>query len=617
MMRPDSTTMDTAPRLRSWRSLPWLAALLMTCGAPAAFAQQQAEVDPPARVAHVSDRQGSVVFAPEGEDEWTELPQNRPLTTGDRLWTDSGARAEVHLGSATLHVDGESHVGVSALDDRAAQFILMQGTVNARVRELAGGENFEIDTPHLALRASQPGDYRVEVDPAGGATHVFVRSGLASVFGEGGQSVNVGAGQQASFAGRALAAVQSPPWRQDDFSQWAAQRNSAEDQSIAARHVPRGVVGYQQLDAHGTWSQDASLGAVWYPNVTVADWAPYRHGHWNWVDPWGWTWIDDAPWGFAPFHYGRWAMVESRWAWVPGRLAHRPVYAPALVAFMGGDGVNLGLGSGPGIGWFPLAPGEPWYPSFRSTPRYLGFVNFNINLGRYPRHFDGHRHRRHQHAVTVVREDDFRRGRNVREGWRRMPPSAFNQVRPGVVPARPDFRDRRGDRDNRDNRFVQRMQRQPPNAGGDRGATFRHVLPAQREQRRDDDGQRWQRERERERERDARQQRDRFDRDNAVREQARAQREQQQLQREAQREAREQQREARQERRRDERMGQPFQRSQPQMQRPRQEAAPIGQRPERAERGERGGRGGDRGMDRGGRGQRGDDGPGRGRGGRD
>jgi hypothetical protein len=46
-------------------------------------------------------------------------------------------------------------------------------------------------------------------------------------------------------------------------------------------------------------------------------WAPYRHGHWAHVMPWGWTWIDDALWGFVPFHYGRWAMLGGGWGWVP------------------------------------------------------------------------------------------------------------------------------------------------------------------------------------------------------------------------------------------------------------------------------------------------------------
>jgi hypothetical protein len=51
---------------------------------------------------------------------------------------------------------------------------------------------------------------------------------------------------------------------------------------------------------------------------------------WRWVMPWGWSWVDDAAWGFAPSHYGRWASIPEtdsldpsapgpeRWGWVPG-----------------------------------------------------------------------------------------------------------------------------------------------------------------------------------------------------------------------------------------------------------------------------------------------------------
>lgn len=220
--------MHTAHPRRVWRILPWLAALLLLVWtASAAFAQQQDPADPPGRVANLSYRQGSVVFAPEGEVEWTELPQNRPLTSGDRVWSDNGARAEVHLGSATLHVDGESHLGITALDDRAAQFILMQGAVNARVRELAQGENFEIGTPNLAFRATQPGDFRIDVDADGRETRVVVVSGMATVYGEGGQAVHLGAGQQATFAGRFLGQVHGAPFQGDDFARWAGERNHA------------------------------------------------------------------------------------------------------------------------------------------------------------------------------------------------------------------------------------------------------------------------------------------------------------------------------------------------------------------------------------------------------
>jgi hypothetical protein len=522
--------MHSATHRRFWRSLPWLAALLLLWTASSVFAQQEA--DPPGRVANLSYRQGGVVFAPAGEEDWTELPQNQPLTSGDRVWTDNGARAELQLGAATLHVDGESHLGVGTLDDRSAQFILLQGSVNARVRELAQGENFEIDTPNLALRASQAGDFRIDVSADGRETRVVVRSGMATVYGEGGDALHLGAGQEATFAGRYLAQVQGTPYQADAFGQWAGERNRAEDLSAAARHVPRGVVGYSQLDAYGTWGEDPNYGSVWYPQTTVVDWAPYRYGRWTWVSPWGWTWVDDAPWGFAPFHYGRWAMIGSRWAWVPGRMVARPVYSPALVVFLGGGAQTRFTG------WYPLGPGEAWWPTYRSTPHYVNHANFNINLNAYPRHYEHHLYRQRPGAVTTVRVDDFRQGRSVRSHWQPLQPGQMGQAQVGVVPPRPDRRVQQLQP------LTPRMQAAPPASvqpalpsrfwGAGRvqqqpQQQIQQALPAQVQprfiQQQEQPRVQWERER-------------------AVREQAQAQHEQQRLQREADRNARVQQWEA-------------------------------------------------------------------------
>src|SRR4051812_30846019 len=222
--------MQSVSSHRLSRLLSWLGALLLLSMAVAAAAQEAS--DPPGRVAYVSQRQGSVVFAPQGEEEWTELAANRPLTEGDRLWTDAGGRAELQLGTATLHVNSETQLGLSTLDERAAQLMLQQGTVNARVRELLQGENFEIGTPNVAFRALQPGEYRVDVDPKTQQTHVVVVTGTAAVYGEGGESIHMGAGQVATFAGRFLAQVQGPGFVNDEFARWAAERNRQEDQAI-------------------------------------------------------------------------------------------------------------------------------------------------------------------------------------------------------------------------------------------------------------------------------------------------------------------------------------------------------------------------------------------------
>lgn len=432
----------------SWRQL---LALLLCCMAGSALAQQDA--DPPGRVAFLAYHEGSVVYAPAGDDEWVDLPPNRPLTVGDRLWTDRGARAELQVGPGTLHIDSESHLGISALDEQAAQFILQQGTMSARVRDLASGENFEVDTPNVAVRAMAPGDYRVDVAIDGTQTRVTVNDGLLSVFGERGQSVQLANGQQVTFTGRQLARLRTPELRQDEFDLWAAERKRAEDESRSARYLPRGVIGYANLDRYGQWLQDPDYGPVWIPNVSVADWAPYRYGSWDWIAPWGWTWVDNAPWGFAPFHYGRWTMVGHHWAWVPGRLPARPAYAPALVVF---------LGAGPEVGWYPLAPGEAWYPTYRASPRYLVRLNANIDLGRAPRLQQPNFWRDRPDAVTVLRDEDFRRGRPVQQHWEPLRPGLLDQARVGVAPPRPLTRiERDRDRD-RTAPGAPRVQLQPP-----------------------------------------------------------------------------------------------------------------------------------------------------------
>jgi hypothetical protein len=403
---------------RAWlRRLAMLPALLLWFAAAGAWAQAQ-EVDPPGRVAALSHAEGSVVFAPEGEDEWIDLPVNRPLTRGDRVWTDRGARAQLHMGATVLHLDGEAHLAFFELDDDAAQLSLTQGSVNLRVRELAPRENMEVDTPNLAVRALQPGDYRVDVDAERGVTRVAVRSGQVIVYGENGESLRLAAGQQASFTGRDLEQVRALIAGTDAFDQWAGELNRREDQSVSARYVPRHVIGYQQLDQYGTWSQAADYGYVWYPRVTVDNWAPYRYGRWTYIRPWGWTWIDDAPWGFAPSHYGRWAMIGSRWAWVPAHLGTRPVYSPAVVAFVGGGSgvsVSINIGSGPGIGWYPLAPGEAWWPTYRTSTRYVTRVNPSIVINNVTH---VHVHRTRADAFTAMRVNDFNRGLPVRDHWR-------------------------------------------------------------------------------------------------------------------------------------------------------------------------------------------------------
>jgi hypothetical protein len=240
-----------------------------------AGAAAMAQSGPPPRVAGLTHIEGSVAFAPAGATEWSDAPARRPVVRGDRLWTDKGGRAEVQLGSAALHMDSETFVEVIALERNSLQASLKEGSVNARVRQREGGDTFEITTPQLAFRAMQPGEYRIDVDPSQGTTRIVVRSGAAMVYGAGGGALQLQAGQQMAFSGRDLRVAGQAVPRDEGFDRWAAERNRIEDQALAARHVPQAVMGHQQSG----------------PSGAMPDWTPNQHGHWEWIAPWGWTWV--------------------------------------------------------------------------------------------------------------------------------------------------------------------------------------------------------------------------------------------------------------------------------------------------------------------------------------
>jgi hypothetical protein len=354
-----------------------LRALTFVAGAALLFFSGWANADPPARVARLGYASGAVSFSPAGDTDWDRATLNRPLTNGDRLWTDAGARAEIQLGGAMIRMNSGTSVSILNLDDRIAQLQLTQGTLNVRVRRLEPGQVFEVDTPNLAFTLRQPGEYRITVDPDGNATDIIVHKGQGEVYGEGAAYV-VDARQPYRFKGTGLREYEYLDAPQlDEFDRWALDRDRRHDNSPSARYVSPDVVGYQDLDDNGSWRENPSYGRVWVPRHVATGWAPYRDGHWAWVNPWGWTWVDDAPWGFAVSHYGRWAHLAGTWCWVPGPTRTRAYYAPALVAFVGGNNFQLTASSGKvgGVAWFPLAPREVYRPAYAASRGYFEKVN--------------------------------------------------------------------------------------------------------------------------------------------------------------------------------------------------------------------------------------------------
>ncbi|HET7593605.1 MAG TPA: DUF6600 domain-containing protein, partial [Rhodanobacteraceae bacterium] len=339
---------------------------------------QNAQADPSDRVARLAYLTGDVEFAPAGENDWGSADVNRPLTTGDRLMTGDDGRAALELGDAALRINDNSAFNFLDLDDATTQVELSQGTLNLRVRRMGDGQVYEVDTPTVAFVASEPGTYRVDVAPSGNGAMVTVFEGSGTVYGENGASRPVQAGQSYRFDDSTLAnvAAQGVP-APDDFDRFCQSRDQRYTNSVSRRYVSDDVVGYDDLDQYGDWQDTSDYGQVWYPSHVAADWAPYRDGHWAWIEPWGWTWVDNEPWGYAPFHYGRWAYVRNRWGWVPGPRTVRPVYAPALVAFVGGSGfsVSVSVGGGGPVGWFPLGPRDVYVPPYRASRHYFTSIN--------------------------------------------------------------------------------------------------------------------------------------------------------------------------------------------------------------------------------------------------
>jgi hypothetical protein len=390
--------------------------LLMVAAFMAVLSAQAALwADPPIQVGRVSLISGEVSFRPGSLDDWAPATLNYPLTAGDSLWTDAGGRAEIHVGGAAIRLDSDTEFSFLNLDDQTVQVRLSQGTLNVRVRSLDPGDSFEIDTPNSSVSLLAEGSYRIDVQDSGD-TVVVVRQGETQVTA-GEDAFNVPAGQSATVSGTGSIAyylqdVSAP----DDWDAWCANRDQREDRVASVHYVSRDMIGMEDLDDHGTWLVVAGYGQVWAPAGVPLGWAPYRFGRWAWVEPWGWTWIDDAPWGFAPFHYGRWAYASRGWVWVPGTMVARPVYAPALVVFVGGN--NWSPAAGDGIGWFPLGPHEPYVPPYAVSPGYARRINVaHVSNFQSGQSYDATRatyvNRNVPQAVTVVHRDDFVQSRRT------------------------------------------------------------------------------------------------------------------------------------------------------------------------------------------------------------
>ena len=382
------------------------------------------QADPPERVGRIAVMTGPVSFHNPGDTQWSTATQNYPVSSGNSFWTEASSLAQLEVSASRIAMAGATEFDVAALDAAGLQGVATQGEVYLHLRDLAPNEVWSIQTPRGQVRLGSNGRYDIVVGTTDQPTLITVLEGAAQIDGPG-VSLQVAANQSATISGTDSFRGSVGPAQRDAF---LTERLNAERPPPApAPAIPAQVVampGGSDLIGTGSWSQAPDYGEVWYPPV-AATWVPYREGHWAYVSPWGWTWVDDASWGFAPFHYGRWLRIGDRWAWTPGEVAvaRPPVYAPALVSFIGiGAGVALGAALASGsIGWVPLGPREEFHPWYHASNNYVRQVNVS-----------------HVTNLTNIRNNSVTINNYVnRAGATSIPGAAMTASRPVQAVARP------------------------------------------------------------------------------------------------------------------------------------------------------------------------------------
>ena len=341
-------------------------------GVEAAKTTAQSSDITPARVSYIN---GEVSFWRPGAQDWTPAALNTPLAPGDLVYAGATGNVEIQIGpQAFVRATNGAQIGLDNQEPDFVQLRMTAGQAALDLRRLSAGFTVELDTPNAALTIDRTGYYRVDVgqDSTAFETH---RGGSAVVTPAGGTASPIGPEQQMVLTGAdtpqiALgAAAQLTAW-----DNWNFQRTDYLIQPASARYVSTGMYGTEALDQYGSWRTVETYGSVWVPSGVPAGWVPYSTGRWIWDPRFGWTWLDDSPWGWAPYHYGRWVFTGSYWAWTPGPVIVAPVYAPALVVFLGGATVSVGRP----LCWAPLAWGEPlipWWgrPGFVGVPSWRGW----------------------------------------------------------------------------------------------------------------------------------------------------------------------------------------------------------------------------------------------------
>lgn len=366
---------------RNKRSLPlFLALLFISAALPvSAFDDEIPEVTD--RVARISFIAGDVQIRRADTDEWEQAVLNLPIVEGDEVATSANGRFEIQFTpSKHIRVSENALVKIAVLRDEGIAVSASQGSVSVRLIDFDPELGyFEVDAPRTTVAVLRSGKYRIDAGQpdeseigvaVGDEGEARIYSSTSGFTLRSGRSARVQI--DGAFAGdweTTFAAAIG-----DDFDLWVRDREDLIANRLREAHYDRyydrEIYGAEELNDNGDWVYTREYGYVWRPFRTsissYSDWSPYRYGHWRWVAPFGWTWINDEPWGWATYHYGRWIWHNGYWHWSPyGYYRHsRSWWRPALVV------ITIYSNN---VCWYPL-------------PYHYGYYNYNRHYNsRNPR----------------------------------------------------------------------------------------------------------------------------------------------------------------------------------------------------------------------------------------
>lgn len=427
--------------------------------------QATAAVIEPARLKFI---EGEVLLRTPDADDWQTASINVPLDEGDSLWCQEGGKAELELADGSiLRISGGSQLNILSNEKDFFHVNLAKGRVYVKNSPYARANSLQIDADDTTVLPDARTRLRLDMF-ANGQEDVSIFKGAAYVEGSGSRT-RVRAGEHIALEERHSELLPlNPP---DSWEGWNMDRDRMQSASgKGGTYLPEELRTHAtELDANGSWVSSAEYGMVWRPSASVSsDWSPYSSGRWVWRGD-DYVWIAAEPWGWIPYHYGRWTVVTSLgWCWIP----------PTGGDVYWGPGYVGWFQNGSSIAWTPLAPGEIFYGY-----GYYGRYSINISTTVVNINIINYRNRNHRGGVIHMPHNDFVRGGRVTPrhaaasadslpvllGSPRVKPEV-NGRRPPVKERQPEVRSpKAGHRDSRElrDRFPRVMQQLERKAGGE------------------------------------------------------------------------------------------------------------------------------------------------------